>query len=68
MNQVNIQSMIFLFENEIFGLGGPMSRTKRHVTTTPYPTDKRAQQRDQGKHDGYHNRNRRRPCTLNEFI
>ncbi|CAF0868030.1 unnamed protein product [Adineta ricciae] len=41
--------------------GGPMPRTKRHVTTTPYPTDKRAQQRDQGKHDGYHNRNRRRP-------
>ncbi|UJR08466.1 hypothetical protein I4U23_012735 [Adineta vaga] len=42
--------------------GGPMSRTKRHVTTTPYPTDKRIQQRDhQSNNDGHHNRGRRRP-------
>lgn len=44
-----------------------MPRTKRHVTTAPYPMDKRGQQRDyQGKNDGHHNRGRRRPCKFRE--
>lgn len=34
--------------------GGPMSRTRRHVTTTPYPNDRRMQDRA-----------RKRPCRLN---
>jgi hypothetical protein len=32
---------------------GPILRTKRHVTTTPYPNDRRMQ-----------DRNRKRPCRF----
>ncbi|CAF0923485.1 unnamed protein product [Adineta steineri] len=52
---------------------GLISRTKRHVTTTSYPMDKRIQQRDhQSKnnnnnhHDNNQNRGRKRPWQKSE--
>jgi hypothetical protein len=55
--------------------GGPilssMNRTKRHVITAPYPTDRRTQQREHhsnnnnnNNNDGQHNRGRKRPCMF----
>ena len=40
-----------LIDGHVDGLGGPMPRTRRHVTTTPYPNDRRMQDRA-----------RKRPC------
>ena len=56
-----------MFISELFFLGGFISRTKRHVTTAPYPTDKRMQQRDHQANDNHQNRGRKRPCMF-KFI
>lgn len=45
-----------------------MHRTKRHVTTGPYPMDRRNQQYDQSSNnnnqDNHQNRPRKRPCRF----
>ena len=43
-------------------------RTKRRITTAPYSTERRIQQRDRTlnttKQDNYQNRTRKRPCRF----